>query len=140
MTLLDTASHPTEVPFLQVTPQKIARWASCRLGNDHLDLRRMARWVLPGQPSPKTVDCPADRTLQRVPPTCFRGPPALHSLKRRAAKFAFAMANRTFLFTSESVNEGHPDKLCDQVKGPDAEPGCGVDLRLNGCPTGFTEG
>eukprot|EP00803_Ostreobium_quekettii_P011505 evm.model.scf_3640.1 EVM.evm.TU.scf_3640.1 scf_3640:4903-9094(+) len=25
------------------------------------------------------------------------------------------MADRTFLFTSESVNEGHPDKLCDQV-------------------------
>jgi len=23
--------------------------------------------------------------------------------------------NKTFLFTSESVNEGHPDKLCDQV-------------------------
>jgi len=23
----------------------------------------------------------------------------------------------TFLFTSESVNEGHPDKLCDQVRG-----------------------
>ena len=23
----------------------------------------------------------------------------------------------TFLFTSESVNEGHPDKLCDQVHG-----------------------
>merc|ERR1712242_122914 len=22
---------------------------------------------------------------------------------------------RTFLFSSESVNEGHPDKLCDQV-------------------------
>jgi hypothetical protein len=22
----------------------------------------------------------------------------------------------TFLFTSESVNEGHPDKLCDQVR------------------------
>ncbi|MDD0148698.1 S-adenosylmethionine synthetase N-terminal domain-containing protein, partial [Shigella flexneri] len=21
----------------------------------------------------------------------------------------------TFLFTSESVNEGHPDKLCDQI-------------------------
>jgi len=21
----------------------------------------------------------------------------------------------TFLFTSESVNEGHPDKICDQV-------------------------
>lgn len=25
------------------------------------------------------------------------------------------MAQETFLFTSESVNEGHPDKLCDQV-------------------------
>lgn len=25
------------------------------------------------------------------------------------------MAEHTFLFTSESVNEGHPDKLCDQV-------------------------
>lgn len=22
----------------------------------------------------------------------------------------------TFLFTSESVNEGHPDKLCDQAR------------------------
>ncbi len=35
----------------------------------------------------------------------------------------------TFLFTSESVNEGHPDKLCDQVRsarargpGPSAAP------------------
>lgn len=25
------------------------------------------------------------------------------------------MTAGTFLFTSESVNEGHPDKLCDQV-------------------------
>ena len=25
------------------------------------------------------------------------------------------MENRTYLFTSESVSEGHPDKLCDQV-------------------------
>lgn len=23
--------------------------------------------------------------------------------------------NKTYLFTSESVNEGHPDKICDQV-------------------------
>merc|ERR1712137_1034471 len=28
---------------------------------------------------------------------------------------AKATAERTFLFSSESVNEGHPDKLCDQV-------------------------
>ncbi|KAG6975722.1 hypothetical protein JG688_00002084 [Phytophthora aleatoria] len=26
-----------------------------------------------------------------------------------------ATKDRTFLFTSESVNEGHPDKLCDQI-------------------------
>ena len=25
------------------------------------------------------------------------------------------MAGKDFLFTSESVSEGHPDKLCDQV-------------------------
>merc|ERR1712014_128239 len=28
---------------------------------------------------------------------------------------AMAKVERTFLFSSESVNEGHPDKLCDQV-------------------------
>lgn len=28
---------------------------------------------------------------------------------------SITMAQETFLFTSESVNEGHPDKLCDQV-------------------------
>ena len=26
-----------------------------------------------------------------------------------------AKTERSFLFSSESVNEGHPDKLCDQV-------------------------
>merc|ERR1712070_1301716 len=26
-----------------------------------------------------------------------------------------AKVERTFLFSSESVNEGHPDKVCDQV-------------------------
>ncbi|MGH8010418.1 MAG: S-adenosylmethionine synthetase N-terminal domain-containing protein, partial [Candidatus Binatia bacterium] len=25
------------------------------------------------------------------------------------------MAARDFLFTSESVSEGHPDKMCDQI-------------------------
>jgi S-adenosylmethionine synthetase len=27
----------------------------------------------------------------------------------------FIMAEKTYIFTSESVNEGHPDKICDQV-------------------------
>ena len=25
------------------------------------------------------------------------------------------MANSSYIFTSESVTEGHPDKICDQV-------------------------
>ena len=43
--------------------------------------------------------------------------------------------NDTFLFTSESVGEGHPDKICDQVsdavldahleQDPDARVACG---------------
>lgn len=32
-----------------------------------------------------------------------------------AAKRARTTEEREFLFSSESVNEGHPDKLCDQV-------------------------
>lgn len=42
----------------------------------------------------------------------------------------------TFLFTSESVGEGHPDKICDQVsdavldahleQDPDARVACGI--------------
>jgi S-adenosylmethionine synthetase len=37
-----------------------------------------------------------------------------------------AKVERTFLFSSESVNEGHPDKLCDQVS----------DAVLDACLTG----
>merc|ERR1712007_134472 len=37
-----------------------------------------------------------------------------------------AKTERTFLFSSESVNEGHPDKLCDQVS----------DAVLDTCLTG----
>jgi len=37
-----------------------------------------------------------------------------------------ANTGRTFLFSSESVNEGHPDKLCDQVS----------DAVLDACLTG----
>merc|ERR1711988_797699 len=43
-----------------------------------------------------------------------------------------ARTGRTFLFSSESVNEGHPDKICDQVsdavldspEGRSQEQGC----------------
>merc|ERR1712137_1227735 len=38
---------------------------------------------------------------------------------------AKARTSRTFLFSSESVNEGHPDKLCDRVS----------DAVLDGCLT-----
>merc|ERR1712187_829680 len=37
-----------------------------------------------------------------------------------------AKVERKFLFSSESVNEGHPDKLCDQVS----------DAVLDACLTG----
>ena len=30
-------------------------------------------------------------------------------------KMEEAVKEKTFLFTSESVNEGHPDKLCDII-------------------------
>ena len=40
----------------------------------------------------------------------------LHLWKALAsASLKARTAARTFLFSSESVNEGHPDKLCDQV-------------------------
>merc|ERR1719272_1043800 len=39
----------------------------------------------------------------------MKAPKAMKAMK--AAK----KAGRTFLFSSESVNEGHPDKICDQV-------------------------
>jgi len=44
------------------------------------------------------------------------------------------MSNNSFIFTSESVSEGHPDKICDQVsdalldaclkEDPDSKVGC----------------
>ena len=46
--------------------------------------------------------------------------------QRVRAMVANGVTNETFLFTSESVNEGHPDKLCDQVPiqafSPPSEP------------------
>ncbi len=46
-----------------------------------------------------------------------------------------ANENERFLFTSESVGEGHPDKMCDQIsdaildahleQDPDARVACG---------------
>lgn len=50
-------------------------------------------------------------------------------------------AEDTFLFTSESVNEGHPDKLCDQVsdavldacleQDPDSKVACETASKTN---------
>ncbi|AQK91393.1 S-adenosylmethionine synthase [Zea mays] len=51
------------------------------------------------------------------------------------------MAAESFLFTSESVNEGHPDKLCDQVsdavldaclaQDPDSKVACETCTKTN---------
>lgn len=43
-----------------------------------------------------------------------------------------AMSAETFLFTSESVNEGHPDKICDQVGATTAA--------VLGCSCGISRG
>ena len=44
----------------------------------------------------------------------------MHTFWRRLTRFGrqdkMPADGETFLFTSESVNEGHPDKLCDQAR------------------------
>ena len=42
------------------------------------------------------------------------------------------MAAKDFLFTSESVSEGHPDKMCDQISDAilDAHLGADPDSRV----------
>lgn len=50
-------------------------------------------------------------------------------------------SGETFLFTSESVGEGHPDKICDQVsdaildeylkQDPNSKVACGTRSQLN---------
>merc|ERR1712063_115394 len=52
------------------------------------------------------------------------GPREISSMAEPTAKKA--KSERVFLFSSESVNEGHPDKLCDQVS----------DAVLDACLTG----
>ncbi|THU57056.1 hypothetical protein C4D60_Mb11t23740 [Musa balbisiana] len=50
--------------------------------------------------------------------SCFRSCPLPRSPTPRKASLALCLSQLrmdSFLFTSESVNEGHPDKLCDQV-------------------------
>ena len=43
------------------------------------------------------------------------------------------MAGKDFLFTSESVSEGHPDKLCDQVSDAILAP-TWLGIRTAGLP------
>jgi S-adenosylmethionine synthetase len=50
---------------------------------------------------------------------------------------------KNFLFTSESVNEGHPDKLCDQVSDAildaclEQDPDSKVRTLASSCASGF---
>ena len=41
----------------------------------------------------------------------------------------------TFLFTSESVNEGHPDKLCDQARAAASAAVPPIERRPDMCGT-----
>ncbi|CAK0902643.1 unnamed protein product, partial [Prorocentrum cordatum] len=56
------------------------------------------------------VDYPA--LLRAMKESGFNGYATIESL---AEKLDIAKGERVFLFSSESVNEGHPDKICDQV-------------------------
>lgn len=63
---------------------------------------------------------PRTRPLLRValhPPLPSHTPLAHRKRENQEIKNRKMAALDTFLFTSESVNEGHPDKLCDQVRG-----------------------
>ncbi|MDO8877709.1 MAG: S-adenosylmethionine synthetase N-terminal domain-containing protein, partial [Pseudolabrys sp.] len=40
------------------------------------------------------------------------------------------MAHKNFLFTSESVSEGHPDKVCDQISDAVLDAFLENDIRL----------
>jgi S-adenosylmethionine synthetase len=51
------------------------------------------------------------------------------------------MAEETFLFSSESVNEGHPDKICDQVSDAVLDACLAVDPNAKvGCETAVKTG
>eukprot|EP00299_Pterocystis_sp_00344_P009890 c4300_g1_i1.p1 GENE.c4300_g1_i1~~c4300_g1_i1.p1 ORF type:complete len:399 (+),score=90.58 c4300_g1_i1:36-1199(+) len=51
------------------------------------------------------------------------------------------MADETFLFSSESVNEGHPDKICDQVSDAVLDACLAVDPNAKvGCETAVKTG
>ena len=41
------------------------------------------------------------------------------------------MTQRNYIFTSESVSEGHPDKVCDRISDAIVDLFLGADLPLN---------
>lgn len=41
--------------------------------------------------------------------------PRAEEVARRRRHKEYDMAHKNYLFTSESVTEGHPDKMCDQI-------------------------
>ena len=50
--------------------------------------------------------------------------------RRRAARGVLTVAQTNFLFTSESVSEGHPDKVCDQISDAVLDAFIENDLKL----------
>jgi len=60
--------------------------------------------------SPRLI-CTFHLEIRPFLPDLTRTPPATFSLALPAPTTAAMASEDTFLFTSESVNEGHPDKL-----------------------------
>ncbi|XP_020412496.1 S-adenosylmethionine synthase [Prunus persica] len=91
-------------------------------------------------PDPSVVDNPDIPSYQPyVHGMCE--PPALIPLHMHGIAMEIESYLDTFLFTSESVNEGHPDKLCDQIsdavldacleQDPDSKVACETCTKTN---------
>ncbi|KAH7302428.1 hypothetical protein KP509_23G072300 [Ceratopteris richardii] len=76
-----------------------------------------------------------------LPPLRDLSEPRMHDYWRQQLRGSSGQKMSTFLFTSESVNEGHPDKLCDQVsdavldacleQDPDSKLACETCTKTN---------
>ncbi|CAE7864180.1 SAMS2 [Symbiodinium microadriaticum] len=93
------AAAATQDAVRALAAQQAAEAGRRRLEAELADLRERARC---DEPATKPINQQADwQALRRREAACVEE--------------AGTRTTRTFLFSSESVNEGHPDKICDQV-------------------------
>ena len=64
--------------------------------------------------------------LDRILPRCKKDLAAAVP----STRWIFAVSHANYLFTSESVSEGHPDKVCDQISDAVLDAFIENDLKL----------